>query len=1119
MLFIFNKYLFLLVLLLCGSIVFSQPGNSLQSLKQKSQFDFSIRTARVKEFIRKTSSPIVLNTLEGRHLLMVDVVDGIPVYISTLNSEASITTGVNQIQTGGATGLNLEGEGLLIGVWDEGSVKDHIELGTRVVSKEVDNDVTHATHVTGTLIASGINPSARGMAPKASVTNWYFNNDLAEMAALAKPDEHSLLLSNHSYGTVTGWTKINGQWNWSGNSSISTDEDYRFGLYGDKAAALDELANLAPYYTIVWAAGNDRGEPGDGSKPPDCNGGTGYDCIIPESVAKNIITVGAINKVLTYTNSASVVMSSFSSWGPTDDGRIKPDLVGAGVNIFSLSADGVNTYSFSSGTSMATPNVTGSLALLQELYGKLHGGKVMMASTLKALAIHTTKEAGALPGPDYQFGWGVLDAEAAAKLLMREDGINTIVSEERLLNGTTYEQILRPQANQKITVTIAWNDPAAQPETPSLDPISLMLVNDLDVKLVAEDGTIKYPWLLNPSVPSAQAIKGDNYRDNVEKLEFNLPEAKPYRLIVNHKGQLVNGGQDFSLVITYQSSASTGNTFYWVGDTGDWSDGSHWSLSSGGAPAMATPGALDRIIVDENSFDGIGTDQISLTQNRSIGTIKWLRSASSGLSMQGNTLTVSKELVLVNKYFEPIGEGSIICSAPGGTGTLYFNESDLGDVKLTIAGGEWLMRGKLNADELELLNGKLTINNSMLTLNKLMADSPSHPKELVVVDTEIKLSERSHFEASQLNFDSSESKIVFDNAIVDLNWDGISFGGAFEIIQSEVYASGNIEVGDLSIYPGSGLLLEPGSQFHADTISWMKGEKNKLITISSDLKSSLSSSAHFLLCTDYLNISNVDFIGSSRIYTGLNSTITNASNWQAQTCASALFADFDVKFLCQNGFTEFENNSIGNIDKYKWSFADGEGVIGSSVFENSFQSFEEAGIYTISLTVKDQSNSHTFERQIEISPTTTGRNSVAVNADNLVSLAISSSYQWFLNDQKIDGAVGRSYAYNGNEGVYRVVTYDGACNKASNLVTITGLENELVGLKVYPNPANDVLHVVFHSSPPVQAILSDLLGRVMSVSVFNNSVSISMNSLSNGIYLLKIKTGTGEIEKKIVVNR
>ncbi|MEQ8426138.1 MAG: S8 family serine peptidase, partial [Cyclobacteriaceae bacterium] len=390
--------------------------------------------------------------------------------------------------------------------------------------------------VTGTLIASGVNSNARGMAPKASVTNWYFNNDIAEMTALAKLDQTSLLLSNHSYGTVTGWTKVNGEWSWSGNASVSGDEDYRFGFYGSKAQALDQLANLAPYYTIVWAAGNDRGEPGDGSRPPDCNGGTGYDCIIPESVAKNIITVGAINKLPMYSNPASVVMSNFSSWGPTDDGRIKPDLVGAGVNLFSLLADGTDSYGFSSGTSMSTPNVTGSLTLLQELYNKLHGGKFMKSATLKALAIQTAKEAGILPGPDYSFGWGLLDVEAAAKLLTAEDGVNSFIREENLVEGSTYELILNPKANQKITITMAWNDPASEPIAPALDPLNLMLVNDLDIKLVAENGAISYPWLLDPSTPSAQAIRGDNYRDNVEKLEFNLPEAKPYRLVVSHKG-------------------------------------------------------------------------------------------------------------------------------------------------------------------------------------------------------------------------------------------------------------------------------------------------------------------------------------------------------------------------------------------------------------------------------------------------------------------------------------------------------------------------------------------------------------------------------------------------------
>jgi hypothetical protein len=325
-------------------------------------------------------------------------------------------------------------------------------------------------------------------------------------------------------------------------------------------------------------------------------------------------------------------------------------------------------------------------------------------------------------------------------------------------------------------------------------------------------------------------------------------------------------------------------------------------------------------------------------------------------------------------------------------------------------------------------------------------------------------------------------------------------------------------VGDLSIYPGSSLILQAGSLFHADTISWLKGDENDFITISSDAKSSLSSSSHFLLCTDYLNVSNVDFSGSSRIYAGLNSSIVNSSNWQAQTCESALFADFDAKYLCQNGFTEFNNKSIGDVDTFEWTFKNENEVIGSSAFEKPFRSFGAAGTYSVSLTVSNQFTSHTFEREIEISSVSIGMNDIAVSSDNLVSLATSSSYQWFLNEQKIDGAVGRTYAYNGAEGVYRVVTYEGKCNRSSGLVTITGIEENTTQLKIYPNPVGDDLFIEFNSSYPAQATMTDLLGRTINSTFFNGSINIPVVHLTNGIYLLKIKAGGREIVKKIVVN-
>ncbi|MFX5784919.1 S8 family serine peptidase, partial [Acinetobacter baumannii] len=74
-------------------------------------------------------------------------------------------------------------------------------------------------------------------------------------------------------------------------------------------------------------------------------------------------------------------MSSFSSWGPTDDGRIKPDLVADGVSVTSTGGNSTTSYATLSGTSMAAPNTTGSLLLLQEYYNRLRSGSFMRSST------------------------------------------------------------------------------------------------------------------------------------------------------------------------------------------------------------------------------------------------------------------------------------------------------------------------------------------------------------------------------------------------------------------------------------------------------------------------------------------------------------------------------------------------------------------------------------------------------------------------------------------------------------------------------------------------------------------------------------------------------------------
>ena len=496
---------------------------------------------------------------------------GHPLYITTeSNANAAATTRTNQLYSGGSLGLSLNGSSDAVkdklGVWDGGAVlATHQEFGTRVKQQDnVSGSDLHATHVSGTLIASGISPQARGMAFGANLKAWDFSNDVSEMSVAAK----DLAISNHSYGFQAGWVynATTNRWAWYGNTSISTTEDYKFGFYDSSAQSWDKIANAAPFYLIVKSAGNNRNETGPpdgtyyflGSSTTDSSNiarsrNNSYDCLSTSSNAKNILTVGAINGTSGNppAQSSDIKISSFSSWGPTDDGRIKPDLVAVGVNLFSSSNASTTAYVVESGTSMSSPQTSGSLLLLQEVYANLNAGQLMHASTLKGLALHTADDAGNV-GPDYVYGWGLLNMEKAAKVLLNVDKSNSL-TERNLQSGGNFIQKITASGKGALTATICWTDPEAAITAvtiANLNNRTPKLINDLDVKI--SDGTNNYlPFILNPDKPSDLATQGDNIRDNIEQIL--IPDAVPgrtYTLTVSNKGTLKNNSQDYALIIS-----------------------------------------------------------------------------------------------------------------------------------------------------------------------------------------------------------------------------------------------------------------------------------------------------------------------------------------------------------------------------------------------------------------------------------------------------------------------------------------------------------------------------------------------------------------------------------------
>jgi hypothetical protein len=242
--------------------------------------------------------------------------------------------------------------------------------------------------------------------------------------------------------------------------------------------------------------------------------------------AKNVIAVGA-------TDDADAI-ASFSSWGPTDDGRIKPELCATGIGVTScVTGGGYATYG---GTSMSAPATAGVTCLiLQKWHQMFPGAADPLPETMKAILINSATDIGPV-GPDYQTGYGVVNALKAVQNL-----VGGGVFESALEIGETFTHTFTvPAGLSALDVSLAWSD------LPAVGNVIPTLVNDLDLELQAPNATLYYPWKLRPANPGLPVITGVDSVNICERVHVAGPMAGIWTLRV--RGRL-NGSpsQTFGL--------------------------------------------------------------------------------------------------------------------------------------------------------------------------------------------------------------------------------------------------------------------------------------------------------------------------------------------------------------------------------------------------------------------------------------------------------------------------------------------------------------------------------------------------------------------------------------------
>jgi len=467
---------------------------------------------------------------------IVQFIDQVDPPLQELNDGVRASANVDVVRN---APYGLTGRGSIVLVFDVGVVSDtHPDFGTRIIQSDPGAGGYiggHATHVGGTVAGDGTNSVTFGGTPN----QWAGMATQANLRTFGLSGTTDVLYDSGGDLNADFTTAINNGIDLAtmslGNNVVANGFPCnKLGDYTNTAILIDNIVrgSISGQQLIFFeAAGNER------QRGAPCGQ---FSTIGSPATAKNSIVVGGINS-----NDNSLYV--YTSFGPTDDGRLRPDITASGCQI---GGDGgtkstreisQNNYRVMCGTSMATPASAGIAALLIEQWRQTYTTTIPpLSHTMKAILIHTADDRGNT-GPDYKFGWGTVNAQTAADLIIDSRSPN-LIRIDNVDHGQAKRHEFNSAGNEDVKVTLVWDDP------PATRLATTTLINDLNLVLRDPSGVDHRPFVLDPNNPNISATPGVDTINNVEMVIADAQAGKWEAFVLGTNVRL--GPQEFSLVIS-----------------------------------------------------------------------------------------------------------------------------------------------------------------------------------------------------------------------------------------------------------------------------------------------------------------------------------------------------------------------------------------------------------------------------------------------------------------------------------------------------------------------------------------------------------------------------------------